>query len=123
MPRLKKIRRDFPQSLTHPPTDEGEERLPRWDQERRTLWLGSQLIKQFKQPAPIQELILAAFQEEGWPPHLDDPLPPERDQDAKERLHHTIKNLNRALKCGLLHFHGDGNGRGITWKLILEKQW
>jgi hypothetical protein len=34
------------------------------------------VVKEFKLPAPNQETILTAFQEEGWPPRIDDPLPP-----------------------------------------------
>src|SRR5262249_31861554 len=60
--------------------------VPRWDGERRELWVGNVLVKRFTQPADNQELLLAAFEEEGWPPCLDDPLPPQGDLDPKRRL-------------------------------------
>jgi hypothetical protein len=90
---------------------------PRWDCERRILWVGDYVVKQFKQPAPNQELVLRAFEEEGWPAHLDDPLPPRREMDSKKRLHDTIKRMNRN-KGRMLRFQGDGSGRGLCWTLL-----
>lgn len=45
-----------------------------------------------------QEMLLAAFQEEDRPCRIDDPLPPQPDQDARRRLSDTIKCLNRKQK-------------------------
>jgi hypothetical protein len=57
------------------------------------------------------------FQEQNWTAeHIDDPLPrmgEENDEDAKRRLHDTIKNLNRGLPRGTLRFRGDGTGQGV----------
>ena len=36
-----------------------------------------EIVKRYRVPAPNQELILAAFEEEGWPQLIDDPLPPQ----------------------------------------------
>ena len=69
-------------------------------------------------PAVTQEAILAAFQEEGWPPHLDDPLPPVRDGYPKDRLRDAIRHLNANQKKRLIRFRGDGTGQGILWELI-----
>jgi hypothetical protein len=91
---------------------------PTWDAGKRELWLDDLLIKAFKQPAPTQELILVAFEEEGWPPWIDDPLIPERGKDAKHRLHAAIRNLNRARIPKLIHFAGGGNGQSIAWELV-----
>lgn len=92
---------------------------PTWDAELRELWFGEVLVKQFRQPAPNQETILAAFSEEGWPPRVADPLPPQPSIDAKQRLHDTITNMNRNLARPLLHFSGDGTGEGIRWQATL----
>jgi hypothetical protein len=92
--------------------------LPKWDRERQELRVGATVVKQFKVPAANQERILAAFEEEGWPVHIDDPLPPASDQDSKRRLHDTINSLNRNQRQQLLHFLGDGTGQGIRWELI-----
>lgn len=92
-------------------------RVPTWDRDRQELRLGGKLIKQFKVPAANQEMILAAFEEEAWPPRIDDPLPPHPEQDSKRRLHNTINSLNRNQKNELIRFLGDGSGQGIRWEL------
>jgi hypothetical protein len=79
------------------------------------------LVKQFKLPSPNQEMILMALEEEHWPVRIDDPLPPSKKLDAKQRLHDTIKNLNRNQKQRLIRFMGDGTGQGVRWEWILER--
>jgi hypothetical protein len=90
---------------------------PKWDRDRRELRLGGELVKVFKLPSPMQEAILAAFEEEGWPPRIDDPLPVHPELLPKRRLHDTVKSLNRNQKCSLIRFMGDGTGEGIRWEL------
>jgi hypothetical protein len=91
---------------------------PQWDRERQELRLGNIVVKQFKVPAANQERILAAFEEEDWPVRIDDPLPPNSDQDSKRRLHDTINSLNRNQKQNLIRFVGDGSGQGVRWELV-----
>ena len=92
---------------------------PLWDARRRELRLARRLLKRFRVPAPNQEAVLAAFQEEGWPNCIDDPLPPKGELDPKRRLHDTIKALNRkhCQKPSLVHFLGNGTGENIVWEL------
>ena len=54
--------------------------LPSWDAQRRVLQLGNELVKLFRVPAPNQEAVLSAFEEEGWPFRVDDPLPLSRNK-------------------------------------------
>jgi hypothetical protein len=68
--------------------------------------------------SPNQERIIAAFEEEGWPRRIDDPLPPHPEQDPKHRLRDTIKSLNRHQVNRLLHLTGDGTGQGVRWQII-----
>jgi hypothetical protein len=91
---------------------------PKWDRDRRELRIGSKVVKVFKLPSPMQEAILMAFEEEHWPPRIDDPLPGHPDYPPKRRLHDTIKSLNRNQKNCLIRFMGDGTGEGIRWELI-----
>jgi hypothetical protein len=98
-----------------PPVDELAER-PKWDEQRRQLRVGRALVKEFKLPSPNQETVLMAFEEEGWPPRIDDPLPPVAQLDPRRRLHDTIKALNRKQKHCLIRFRGDGSGEGIRWE-------
>lgn len=88
---------------------------PVWDKDLNRLTLGDVLVKEYKTPAPNQQLILSVFQEEGWPSRIDDPLPPAPDLDPKRRLHETIISLNRNQRNRVLKFCGDGNGLGVRW--------
>ena len=90
---------------------------PVWDTRRRELRLGLAVVKQFKLPAVNQETILIVFEEEGWPPQIDDPLSPRPNLEPKRRLHDTINSLNRNQKRPLLRFSGDGSGKGVRWQL------
>ena len=108
---------------TSPPEVNQVELVPTWDHDRQELRMGRIVIKQFKAPAANQEMILAAFQEEGWPPRIDDPLPPNSDQDPKRRLHDTINSLNRNQKHALVRFLGDGSGQGIRWDRAKPLSW
>jgi hypothetical protein len=63
-----------------------QELKPRWDGDRRQLRFGADLCKEYKRPAPRQEVVLASFEELGWPRRIDDPLP-------KGALEDTVKNL------------------------------
>src|SRR5262249_19894178 len=60
----------------------GHLEVPVWDSDRRELRFHEILVKQFKLPAPNQEMVLAAFEEEDWPPRIDDPLPGNASMEA-----------------------------------------
>lgn len=91
---------------------------PDWDADLRRLRLNGELVKRFKWPAVNQEAVLCVFQEEGWPCRIDDPLPPQAEQDPKRRLADTIKCLNRKQIHQRVHFRGDGTGEGVIWELV-----
>jgi hypothetical protein len=92
--------------------------VPHWIPARHELRVGEKLVKQYKLRSPNQETILNAFQEEGWPFRIDDPLPQSPDVDPKERLHNTIRALNRHQRHRLIQFRGDGTGEGVMWDLL-----
>ncbi len=96
--------------------------VPEWDAERRELSVAGLTVKRFRVPAPNQERILSAFQEEGWPERIDDPLPPSPEIDPKRRVHAAINSLNRNQKHHRVHFSGDGNGNGVCWELITNSR-
>jgi hypothetical protein len=93
-----------------------------WNDSRRELCVGEAIVKRYREPAPNQEAILRAFEEEGWPPRIDDPLPPVNGIDPKRRLKATIHDLNRNQRIPLVHFHGDGTGTGILWDFVNAAQ-
>jgi hypothetical protein len=94
--------------------------LPHWDAAERRLWLGTTLLKEFRQQAPNQMALLEAFQARGWTErHVSNPLPRqphETEGEAQERLHDAVKHLNRGMSPGTIHFRGDGSGKGVWWE-------
>lgn len=90
--------------------------LPTWDVDRHELSFSGYLVKRFKHKSRNQETILAAFQEEGWPSAIPDPLPQNGDTDPKRRLNDTIKGLNHHQENELIRFRGDGTGEGVIWE-------
>jgi hypothetical protein len=90
--------------------------VPSYDAERRIFRWGQHVLKHFRQPSPSQEVILRTAEELGWPAWFDDPLP-RGHGNAKQRLHDTIKDLNRRQKPYLVHFLGDGTGTRVGWQL------
>jgi hypothetical protein len=90
--------------------------LPSWRASTRELWLGDKLVKRFRRPARNQELILAVFEEEGWPDVVSDPLPGRDGANAAERLHNAILRLNASQQEARVVFGRDGTGGGITWR-------
>jgi hypothetical protein len=95
--------------------------VPRWSATARELRVSGQVLKRFRRPAPALELLLAAFEEMGWPRHLDDPLPPEIGIDPQQRLHDAIKRLNACQQPQLIRFLGDGTGYGVKWEWVPGK--
>lgn len=91
--------------------------IPTWDSSHRKLKLGECVVKRFHVPAPNQELILQSFQEDGWPPQIEDPIPPIRNIDPKRRLHDTVLALNRCQTGRRIRFRGDGTGVGVYWEI------
>jgi hypothetical protein len=87
-----------------------------WDTQRRELRVGPRVVKRFLQPAPDQQTVLSAFEEERWPPRIDDPLPPRHGLDPARRLHRTASNLNRSQVNRLIHFGAGGDGRSFRWE-------
>ena len=93
-----------------------QELKPMWDNERHELRCAGKIVKKFKWRAANQETILAAFEEEAWPAHIDDPLSQQAGIDPKRRLADAIKSLNRHQKFSLVRFCGDGTGEGVLWE-------
>jgi len=91
---------------------------PAWQARRRELRVGESLVKKFRVPAGNQELILSAFEEEGWPAYIDDPLPMKSEIAPKQRLRNAITRLNGNQLARILRFHGNGNGDAIGWQLL-----
>ena len=86
---------------------------PVWDREKRELRLDGKVIKRFKWPAGNQERVLNAFEDQGWPMFISDPLDIDPKICPKRRLHDTLKCLNRKQLSKSVKFRGDGTGKGV----------
>lgn len=106
--------RTVPPPVTVTPVD-GDLR-PHWNPRLRELRLSGRLVKRYRVPAECQELILNAFEEEGWPECIDDPLHPVSRIDAGSRLAATIKALNRNQHQPLIRFHRNGREGLVVWR-------
>jgi len=85
---------------------------PRWNRATGELTFQGRVAKRIQNLAQAVNVvrILDAFEEEGWPERIDDPLPGGRDA---MRLKQAIQSLNRS-SAGL-RFLRDGTGEGIRW--------
>jgi hypothetical protein len=91
---------------------------PRWDRTARQLLLGDHVVKRYRVPSPCQETILQVFDEAGWLPYIDDPLPPHNGEDRRIRLRNSVKALNGHQRIFLLRFTLNGNGKGVHWEPV-----
>jgi hypothetical protein len=87
---------------------------PRWDRAARELWFAGEVVRRFRHSARNQERVLEAFEEQGWPPRIDDPLPRE-GVDPMERLRDTVRYLTAGLGAAPLQFRTDAEGRAVLW--------
>jgi len=98
--------------------------LPFWDSDRRQLWLGNTLLKEYAQRASNQIAVLTAFRSIGWAARrIDDPLPAilrELPGEPRLRLRETVKNLNRGIPKGTIHFWLEPDRDGVRWDFCGE---
>lgn len=82
---------------------------PRWDRVLRRLTWNGNAVASYRRSAPNQATILSVFEEEGWPPQIDDPLP-------QGILRQTLKDLQEKFRATPIAFIADGTGTGIRWE-------
>jgi hypothetical protein len=86
---------------------------PHWDGHGTLTYDGETVRKVRGRPVATHLFaILDAFQEQGWPAKIPDPLVGRHDS---QRLREAVRTLNRRLT--ILHFRCDGSGEGICWEL------
>ena len=101
---------------TNPNADERRaSSIPAWNATSRQLTVDGFVVKTFQVPSSNQELILTAFEEEGWVAQIDNPLPPRKNVNCRTRLNQTLYRLNRSLVPPLIHF-SCSNGHRVYWE-------
>ena len=91
---------------------------PSWDLAKRELRWQGRLVKRWCHDAANQIAVLDAFEAEGWPPCIANPLAQGRARDAKARRRDTIHSLNDRLAAGTIHFFAGGAGDGVRWAAL-----
>jgi hypothetical protein len=89
--------------------------VPMYDGGNMLLYWRGTVIKTWDREATSQNAVLAAFEEEDWPDMILDPIWPDLEQDAKERLRETVKRLNKGLKPGTIRFFTTRLGTAVRW--------
>jgi hypothetical protein len=86
---------------------------PSWDKKSRTLSWRGKLVKRFRLDAANQQAVLEAFEEQGWAHCILVVMPADGAVASKERLHDTLKNLNRSVKP---HLRFNQAGSQVAWE-------
>jgi hypothetical protein len=86
---------------------------PHWDDDRRILYWCGRPVKRYRYEAPNQEFVLKLFESCCWVHRLEIALPEDGGGNYKERLHDTIKQLNRSLRP-VLRFRQAG--AWVSWE-------
>jgi hypothetical protein len=87
---------------------------PSWDRNRLELRWGSTVVKRLTVPSRDAEVLLAAFEESGWPKQLQNPLG-DSVASGVERLLSAVEILNRQRRR-LIHFELQPDELKIAWK-------
>lgn len=87
------------------------EQRPSWNKKTFRLYYQGRLARNVRGEAARNVIqVLDAFEKQGWPDSIDNPLLSPGDNLA---LHQTIKSLNKGLKG--IRFRANGLGTGIIW--------
>lgn len=96
-------------------TRRNDTKHPLWNAKERELRFRGKALKQWHRSAPRSECLLAAFEAEGWPESIPNPLPPPVNGRRKTQLNSALRNLNRDLP--LIHFCSEQYGTRVSWRL------
>jgi hypothetical protein len=80
-----------------------------------TLRWGGAVILRLRCDASNQSTLLAAFQEDGWPTEIDDPLPGGGGVSARDRLHNTVQSLMKRMPPDTIRFALAKGGAAVCW--------
>lgn len=122
LPQLAKVVCGEPRSSQPVRHLQGGAHLPVWDATNRELWFDREVVKQLARHADAQQVVLAHFQQAGWPEEVTNPFSgPWRK--AVRRLRDTVRSLNASTVLTLnaghdqppLQFETRASGRRVAW--------
>jgi len=85
---------------------------PRWNKDTGELRIGDNLVRELVKRAENCVAVLDAFEEEGWPASIDDPL---SEGKNVQRLNNTVRSLNQNAVG--IRFSAGGDGESVMWKI------
>ncbi|SRR5579884_4018611 len=89
--------------------------VPRWCARAGTLsWRGT-ILRRVRIDAVYLRCLLDAFEQQGWPEWIANPLPHQPGMSRKQRLRQTLENLNRGMHLPGIRFHADKGG--VRWQV------
>lgn len=95
----------------------GCEARPHYDTGSRELQWHGQVVKRMQRAGCNQQTVLEAFEKQGWPARIDDPLEADRLIDTKARLRETVRALNEKQGAGArIRFYSDDGG--VRWEAV-----
>jgi hypothetical protein len=90
-------------------TDSSKCDKPKWESETNTLYFRGEVCKKVVNVSQAKYTqILSAFEEEGWPANIMDPMEFGKRWEA-------LRSLNKGMKH--IEFFADGTGEGIGWRV------
>ncbi|MFM8531547.1 MAG: hypothetical protein ACKOD2_18105 [Ilumatobacteraceae bacterium] len=92
------------------------EAVPSWHKGLGELRYRGEVIRAVKPEAENLRTILDAFELDGWPSEIYDPLRPDEKSDRRRRAVGTLNNGLRGIR-----FSSTGGGRRIAWKPVADE--
>lgn len=88
---------------------------PHWDRRAGELRFRDVVVRRVPKIALSRNIvpILDAFEEDGWPPEIDDPLTSGGSDDRRRR---AVETLNRQMLKPWMWFECNGDGTGFRWR-------
>jgi len=107
--------RQLPSSSADTNATQTDER-PRWERQRRKLWLGTKLVRVYRRVAARQFLILDAFEAKGWPPEIVAPQECLSPKDTVEGLNDQ-RTLRLRFTWGVIESEDKKDTLCIRWQI------
>jgi hypothetical protein len=89
--------------------------VPHWDARTDTLHCFDQRLKVRFDAANLR-VVLDAFEAQGWPRRIANPLRAGNGVTAKRKLQQTVKSLSERLRGTGLRLRMDGEAMGVCWE-------
>jgi hypothetical protein len=90
---------------------------PTWNDGLGTLAFKGVMVLTIEKSAKNLRAILNAFERQGWPAWIPNPIKPAFDTDDRQRLADAVYKLNRGTRVTrMISFRRDGQGKGIIWQ-------